>query len=186
MELIAPEAILETERLALEPLQASHAPLLYPLLQAPEIYTYIPEEPPVSLEALTKRYQKLAQRSSPDRQQLWLNWALRLRTRGQYLGYLQATIDTSGTAEIAYVLAPIFWHHGYAREGCQRLLKLLCEDYVVQTVAACIDTRNTASQQLVEKLGLQKVATQCNADEFKGSVSHEYRYEYSSSRVITR
>ena len=86
MRLIEPEAVLETPRLVLEPLQITHAPLLYESLQSEAIYKYIPEDPPASVETLVARYQQISRRISPDGQELWLNWAMRLRAEESYAG----------------------------------------------------------------------------------------------------
>lgn len=177
MRLIEPEAVLETSRLVLEPLQIAHAPVLYAALQSKAIYKYIPEDPPDSVETLVARYQQLSHRVSPDERELWLNWAMRLREEDSYAGILQATIFSDATAYLAYILFPAFWGRGYATEGCGRVLDLLYQDYGVHKVSAEIDTRNTASLKLIESLGFQRVTTTFNADFFKGSTSHEYRYE---------
>lgn len=177
MYLIEPEAVLETSRLLLEPLQPSHAFTLYEPLQAETIYAYLPENPPTSLEALATRYQQLAARKSFDGQEVWLNWAMRLRKEDRYAGILQATVAVDATAYLAYIVFPIFWGQGYAREGCRRVLDLLFKDYQIHTVAAEIDTRNLASIRLIESLDFQRVATTLHADFFKGAASHEYRYE---------
>jgi len=181
MHLVAPEAILETTRLVLEPVLPSHAPTLFEPLQAQAIYKYMPEDPPDSVEALTIRFRQLAARRSPDGQEGWLNWIMRLREEKTYVGTLQATVLPNATAYIAYLLFPTFWKQGYAREGCRRVLDLLFEDYQVRTVLAEIDTRNAPSIRLVESLGFQCVATKRDADFFKGSTSHEYHYELRSS-----
>jgi len=180
LHLVKPEAILETSRLLLEPLHPSHALALYEPLQSHAIYEFLPENPPTSLEALATRYRRLSSRRSPDGQEAWLNWAMRERREHRYVGTLQATISPDATAYIAYILFPAFWRQGYAREGCGRMLALLFKDYPVHTVSAEIDTRNAASIKLVESLGFQRVATRLNADFFKGSTSHEYRYELLS------
>jgi [ribosomal protein S5]-alanine N-acetyltransferase len=106
----------------------------------------------------------------------------RVRTRGEdrYVGTLQATVFPDATASLAYLVFPPFWRQGYAREGCKGNLSLQFEDYYVHTVSAEIDTRNTASITLIESLGFQRVATRLYADCFKGSPSHEYRYELLS------
>lgn len=177
---IEPEALLETPRLVLEPLQIAHALALYKPLQAETIYDYIPENPPASVEVLATRYQRLSFRKSPDEQQAWLNWAMRERREDRYVGILQATVYPDATAYLAYIVFPAFWRRGYAKEGCERILHLLFEDYQVRTVSAEIDTRNTASIHLIESLGFQRMATTLNADFFKGATSHEYRYELRS------
>jgi ribosomal-protein-alanine N-acetyltransferase len=182
MSRIDPELPLETPRLLLEPLAVSHATALFEALQAPALYTYIPQDPPSSLEALMARYAALASRRSPDGQEDWLNWALRQRKTGIYVGTVQATVRADHTALLAYMIFPAFWRQSYARESCARVLAHLFEDYYVGRVAAEIDTRNTASLRLVEALGFTRVATAPGADFFKGAASDEYRYELSASR----
>lgn len=168
-----------TPRLLLEPLVEAHAAVLYPLLQDVRLYTFIPQGPPASSEALAARYRALSARRSPDGSEIWLNWALRLRADERYVGIVQATIQADRRALLAYMVFHPFQGQGFAREGCIRVLKHLCGDYGMQRVAAEIDTRNSASIALVESLGFTCVAMDPAADFFKGSVSDEYRYEYS-------
>ncbi|MBW4572683.1 MAG: GNAT family N-acetyltransferase [Tolypothrix carrinoi HA7290-LM1] len=177
MDLIAPETTLETSRLLLEPLLASHAANIYEQLLDERLYQFIPQEPPTSLQVVETRYRALSSRLSPDGKEAWLNWVVRLRTQNTYVGTLEATVHTNRTATIAYMIFPPFWRQGYAKEGCERILNHLFKYYGVSVVAAEIDTRNIASIGLIESLGFQRVSVQSNADFFKGAVSDEYRYE---------
>ncbi len=181
MPQIDPERPLETPRLLLEPLVADHAAALFEALQAPDLYPYIPQDPPSSLDALKIRHTALASRRSPDGQEDWLNWVLRQRESEAYVGTVQATVHADHTALLAYMIFPAFWRQGYAREGCARVLTHLFEDYRVNRVAAEIDTRNIASICLVESLGFARIATTPGADFFKGATSDEYSYELSAS-----
>lgn len=176
MAQIDPELPLETPRMLLEPLVIGHATALFEALQAADLYTYIPQNPPSALEALTARFEALSSRRSPDGREVWLNWALRQRTAGAYVGTVQATVHADHSALLAYMIFPAFWRQGYAREACARVLTHLFEDYRVSQVAAEIDTRNTSSIQLVEALGFTRVATTPGADFFKSASSDEYRY----------
>jgi [ribosomal protein S5]-alanine N-acetyltransferase len=181
------EATLETERLVLEPLLPEHVPLLLEGLADERLYRFIPTDAPESAEALETRYRKLSSRRSPDGSEVWLNFAMRLREgttpedgavpRATYVGTLEATVFPDRSAYIAYTLFVPSWHHGYAREGCARMLGHLVEDYKVRVVVAEIDTRNAASVSLAEALGFERVGTTLGADHFKGSVSDEHRYE---------
>jgi [ribosomal protein S5]-alanine N-acetyltransferase len=47
---------------------------------------------------------------------------------------------------------------------------------------AWTDTRNLASHKLLERLGFTKIEEIKNADEFKGSVSHEFVYALEIGR----
>lgn len=176
MDLIAPEKILETSRLQLEPLTSSHASLIYEQLQDERLYKFIPQNSPRSLQALETRYLTLSSRLSPNGQEVWLNWVMRLCDI-VYIGLLEATVYTNHTAELAYMIFPPFWQKGYAKEGCERVLEHLFKDYGVNQVTVNIDTRNIASIRLVEALGFEYVSTQADVDFFKGSTSHEYQYK---------
>ena len=180
MLLIEPEAVLETERLCLEPLLRSHAAILFPLLQDERIYRYIPQDPPISVAALEERYHRLESRLSPTGDEAWLNWAVRLKASAVYTGRVEASV-THGTAQLAYEFCPRFWGQGYATEACRRVLWLLFDGYGVSTVLADVDTRNIASIRLLERLGFKRVAHRAAADFFKGTVSDEYRYWLAAS-----
>jgi len=181
VHLVAPEARLETPRLLLEPILPAHAPMLNESLQDEELYRFIPQDPPPSLEALTDRYDFLSARRSPDGHEAWLNWAVRDKRSGDYVGTLEATVEEDPLAFIAYMVFVPYQRRGFAAEACGRLLEHLVDDYRVGVVAAEIDTRNTASIALVESLGFERVGFQKDADHFKGSTSDEYRYEIKDS-----
>jgi ribosomal-protein-alanine N-acetyltransferase len=181
IHLVAPEARLETPRLLLEPILPAHAPILNESLQDEELYRFIPQDPPPSLEALTDRYDFLSARRSPDGREAWLNWAVRDKRSGDYVGTLEATVEEDPLAFIAYMVFAPYQRRGFAAEACWRLLEHLVDDYRVGVVAAEIDTRNTASIALVESLGFERVGFQKDADQFKGSTSDEYRYEIKES-----
>jgi ribosomal-protein-alanine N-acetyltransferase len=181
IHLVAPEARLETPRLLLEPILPAHAPMLNESLQDAELYRFIPQDPPPSLEALTDRYDFLSARRSPDGHEAWLNWAVRDKRSGDYVGTLEATVEEDPLAFIAYMVFVPYQRRGFAAEACERLLEHLVDNYRVGVVAAEIDTRNTASIALVESLGFERVGFQKDADHFKGSTSDEYRYEIKDS-----
>ncbi len=138
------------------------------------------------MQVLENRYRALSSRLSPDEQEAWLNWAVRLRQENIYIGTLEATVYNNRTATIAYMIFPSFRQQGYAKEGCLRLLNHLFNDYKVTAIAAEIDTRDIPSIQLIKSLGFTCVSKQENADFFKRCVSHEYRYECVSSVAVRK
>lgn len=176
MRPINPETVLRTERLLLEPLQERHASLLFPLLQDPRIYTYIPQEPPVSLDAMEQRYRRLQSRLSPAGDQAWLNWAVRLEATPEYVGRVEISVLPGATAQLAYELNPASWDKGYATEACRRVLEVIRVDYSIAEFTAQVDTRNASSIRLLERLGFTRVGLPVAADFFKGSASDEYTY----------
>jgi RimJ/RimL family protein N-acetyltransferase len=176
------EATLFTARLALELVWVEHAALLFTPLQDQRLYTYIPDDPPASLDALQNRYRRWERRASSDGREIWLNWAARLRATGEWIGAFQATIAENYHALLAYMIFLPYQRQGFAREGCQRVIERLANGYGVKVVAAEIDTRNAGSITLVESLGFQLVATTYGADMFKGTVSDEHRFELAIER----
>ncbi|HET7839220.1 MAG TPA: GNAT family N-acetyltransferase [Rectinemataceae bacterium] len=162
---------LESERLLLEDLVPGHAAELFPVLRDPEMYTYIPGDPPSSETELRERYTRQTNHAAED--ELWLNWILRLKEGRECIGYVQATLPKASSALIAYQLSPRFWGKGYAFEACGAVLARLATVHSVREIRAEIDSRNTASIRLVERLGFRREAFRERADFFKGSWSDE-------------
>jgi RimJ/RimL family protein N-acetyltransferase len=140
-------------RLTLEPLTRAHAPEMFATLDDPAIYHFIDEAPPVSLEALAERYARLESRRSGDRREHWLNWVVRDSTSGKALGFVQATVAESGSAFVAYVIAPASQGHGFGREATAAMIAELQASYGVRKLSASVDVRNAASLALLGALG---------------------------------
>lgn len=160
--------------LVLEPLTAAHAGELFPHLQDPALYTYIPHDPPPSLEALRARYARLENRRSPDGKELWLNWVA--RRDGAAIGNVQATCRSDDVAYVAYNVFVPFQRQGLAAKAVTAMLDHLHASAGMTTAKALVDTRNTASLRLLERLGFSRVRLIENADHFKGARSDEYEF----------
>jgi ribosomal-protein-alanine N-acetyltransferase len=102
-----------------------------------------------------------------------INWVLRSKCEGAYLGSVQVTLRVDGRAQLAYQLGVPYWGRGFATEACRCVIQALF-DAGVREVWAELDTRNLASMSLLERLGFQRGALRRNADFFKGSPSHEW------------
>ncbi|TAM59134.1 N-acetyltransferase [bacterium] len=176
-KIIDVETTLSTERLLLEPVRERHARELFPSLQDERIFTYMPEDPPGTPEALAVRYRLWERRQSPRGNERWLNWVLRLASSGEAVGLMQATVPAGAPTLVAYLLFPPHWGRGYAKEALARVLRLLFEDYGVARAAALIDTRNARSIALVRRLGFQLVHTVRQAAFSTGALSDEHRFE---------
>lgn len=181
MKLINPENFIKTSRLQLEPILPHHASFLYSSLQARELYTFIPHNPPASLEQLEIKYSNWSKRKSPTGNELWLNYAAYCFEKASYVGTVQATITLLEKTYIAYETFPPFWRQRFAKEACEALIALLFNGYMIKVVSALIDTRNHASCRLIESLGFRRTRLIKNADLFKGSSSDEYLYELTVS-----
>jgi RimJ/RimL family protein N-acetyltransferase len=175
------EAVLETERLRLEPLSRAHAAELFPVLADPRLYRFIPRDPPPSLASLEDRFQRLETRASPRGDEDWLNWVVRAKQDEQCIGRVEVTLrHADRSAYLAYELGTASWGQGLATEACRRVLATLWSDYGVSMVVAEVDTRNAASIRLLERLGFARGALRTNADFFKGESSDELTFTLAS------
>lgn len=141
----------------LEPLEVSHADALFEGLRDPALYEFVAEAPPASLQALRARYAHLATRRSPDGAEGWLNWAVWAEAAGAFVGYVQATVDRQGGADVAYVLLRPHQGRGYARAAVTAMLERLRAEPAVTTVRARVDARHRRSRALLGALGFRCV-----------------------------
>ncbi len=143
--------VIATDSLTLEPQVAAHAEAMFGVLSDPAIYTY-ENEPPPSLAWLRDRFARLESRCSPDGQEQWLNWVIRLPT-SELAGYVQATVHGNGSAAIAYELASAYWGRGLARQAVQAMIGELVSHHRVRRLSAVLKRENARSLRLLERLG---------------------------------
>ncbi|KXV21748.1 acetyltransferase [Gluconobacter japonicus] len=146
-------------------------------------YQFIPDEPPVSLEALRDRYVFLSEGGNSDGTEIWLNWVIRQAVDQKAVGYTQATL-TAEEAIVAYHIFPAYWRQGIAAEAMKLTLKTIFHNPDIKIARAFVDTRNHASIGLLHKLGLKQVRTIHDADFFKGANSHEYEFEITQTEWL--
>ena len=171
------EAVLETERLRLEPLRRAHAAEMFPILADPRLYRFVPREPPTTCAPLEERFQRLeAARAAPEGTELWLNWIARAKRDGQCIGRVEVTLREDRSAYLAYELGAASWGQGFATEACRRVIESLFGDYGVTHIVAEVDTRNAPSMRLLERLGFARGALRKDADFFKGATSDELTF----------
>lgn len=94
---------------------------------------------------------------SPDGTQGWLNWAIWSPIEHRYLGYVQATVPSTGATSIAYVIFPGEWKKGVATQAVSLMINELTEKHGVRSLAATVDKRNRASIALLRRLGFSEV-----------------------------
>jgi len=170
---------LRTRRLDLVPVVPELADEMFAGLQANEIYAYIPDSPPATVEWLRARYARLSTGASPDGREAWLNWILRARDGHKLLGYVQATV-VGDRASIAYVLFPSSWGMGFASEAVAALVDELRRHSIARLVAT-VDTRNSRSIAVLERQGFTRGAAR-DAEVIDGVRTVEYEYV----RVLSR
>ncbi len=146
-----------TARLRITPLVDADVDALAELLWDERVYAHIGGLP-ASTDLIALGLRRALAGPAPDRPpQQWLNYGMRLREQDTLIGRLEATVHEDGIAEVAYLLAPRFWGHGYAREG---LLWLHDELARVRPDVRCWATTlpaNERSSQLLLACGYERV-----------------------------
>lgn len=140
----------------LEPQGAGHASEMFGVLSDPAIYEF-ENEPPVSEEALRRRFRRLETRASDDGRQVWLNWVLRMPD-GRLAGYVQATVLRDGRSFIAYVLHSAYWRRGIGSSAVAAMLEELAAAHGVELAIAVLKARNHRSEALLRKLGFERAS----------------------------
>jgi RimJ/RimL family protein N-acetyltransferase len=106
----------------------------------------------------------LESRTSPDEQEFWLNWVIRLLS-GELAGYVQATVLKSGISYVAYELNSKFWRQGIGSNAVSAMMTELCSTYAVHTYVAVLKRANFRSMALLTGLGFHLVEKN-EADQF--------------------
>jgi RimJ/RimL family protein N-acetyltransferase len=147
--LVTPEG-----RLRLEPVTTDHGAEMAEVLREPSLNEHIGGQPP-SAEYLATRYAALSSRRSPEGDELWFNWIIRLNAEGQAVGYLQATIRESSAA-LAWVIGVPWQKTGIATEAATAMIGVLRHELEVTRFSASIAPENRASQKVAVKLGMRR------------------------------
>ena len=143
-----------SNRLLLRPMVQDDAHELFPLLREPALYRFIGGTPPSSTEELRKTISSLESRSSPDGDELWLNWTIRLSSSGLAIGYVQASA-TREFADLAWVIGLPYQNLGYATEAGQRVANWVREYLEISELRAAIHPEHVASCKVASHIGLR-------------------------------
>ncbi len=146
--------LLSSYRLVLSPMVQGDACDLFELLKEPDLYRFTRDAPPSSADELRERIRLWERRRSPEGDELWLNWTLRLKASGQVVGYLQATVGDE-TAELAWVVGVPFQRRGYATEAAKRAAAWIREYLEVRYLKATIHPDHVASCRVASNIGLR-------------------------------
>ena len=144
---------LATATLSLEPQLPAHAERMFEVLSDLAIYRF-GNTPPVSLDGLRQRFERLAAGCSPDGREHWLNWVVRLPD-GALAGYVQATVDADGLATIGYELGSTWWGRGIATQAVACMIEELQAHYQIRGLRASFNPDNQRSLRLLLRLGFE-------------------------------
>lgn len=165
----------ENIHLSFEPLQEQHALKLFEPFQAENIYRFIPESPPESLEDTKRQFREFSQGPDEGSKEIWYNWAIRNTGTEVYFGTLQATVFSDGVLWIGYKLSSIYWNRGIATRSVDWLIAELKNRHPGLPIHAAVDTRNHASTRVLEKVGF--ILVRKEDVEIDGLASKDFIYQ---------
>ncbi len=85
-------------------------------------------------------------------------WAIRMRKTNEFVGEIGMTLaaERFKMGEIYYSLHPEKWKQGYATEAVQAVLASAFDTLKMHRIEAGVDTENTNSIRLLERVGMQR------------------------------
>lgn len=143
--------ILETERLRLEPLVASDADHLFPIMGDPEVMAYwdVPEidDPDIVAAIVQSQVDAMAAGKA-------LHWAMRTLADGLFVGSCDLSeIDRwHRRAEVGFMLGREAWGQGYALEAMTTVVAFAAASGL-RKLTARTHLGNRRSEALLQKLG---------------------------------
>jgi ribosomal-protein-alanine N-acetyltransferase len=146
--------ILETPRLILRHQVIEDLDDLWALYCDPEITKYIPDAPRSRAEAQEELEWHM--HGHPKHPELGL-WATIHKELGKFIGrcgLLPWTINGQDEVEVAYTLAREYQGQGLGTETAQAILQHGFEQLHLSRLICVIDSENTASQKVAEKIGM--------------------------------
>jgi ribosomal-protein-alanine N-acetyltransferase len=162
--------------LTFEWLDEAHAEGLYEGFSDEQVSRFTAENLPGSQEELRREFAAFNAGPPPGSPEIWLNWVIRESGSRELVGTLQATVFADGALWIGYKLVRSAWGRGIATAAVQWLLQELATHYPGRVVLAATDTRNHASQRVLQKCGFVYVRTE--AAEIRDEATLDYVYRY--------
>ena len=171
--MLAPDYPVFTDRLGLRPLHpADDVDAVHAYQSRPDVCRYVPYEPRSRAE-VAERLRTARSTLTEEGQTLWL--AVVLRSTDELIGdvmlFWRSAKHRGG--EIGYVLNPSHQGHGYATEASRALLALGFDGLGLHRVIARVDSRNTASANVLRRLGMRQEAHLVQNEWFKGEWTDE-------------
>ena len=168
--------IAQTSRLLIRPFHDADLDAFLAYRNDPEVARYQGWSVPYSRASALEFIAKMKDRHISAGE--WLQLALELNETGQLAGDMAIHIMKSDPrqAYLGYTLAREHWGKGFAREAVSALLDQLFGELNLHRIVAECDVENTASWQLLERLGFRREAHLVENIFFKGAYGSEYHY----------
>jgi RimJ/RimL family protein N-acetyltransferase len=169
MELSSPEFRISTRRLILRPMTMADETDLFQYQSDPDVVRYIPWPERTREQVHTALVNALAVNKLESEGDYAL-LGIVLPTENKVIGQmaLMYSSNQNQAAEFGYVLNPAYGGHGYATEASRAVVDYLFGTGKFHRVFAKLDPRNSASEELLRRLGFRKEAHLKEEELFKG------------------
>jgi len=148
----------ETKRLLLRPTNPQDADLIFRLLNTPKWLAYIGDRNVTSIEE-AKAY--ITNKMTPQLERLgYGNYTVIRKEDGSKLGSC-GIYDREGVegVDIGFAFLPEFERIGYGLEAATKIKEAAFSEFGINCMQAYTSKKNSGSQRLLEKLGLQQTGT---------------------------
>ncbi|MCP5061797.1 MAG: GNAT family N-acetyltransferase [Ignavibacteriae bacterium] len=148
--------IFETQRLIIKPTEPKDAELIYRILNTPKYFEFVGDRKVTSVE---KAKDYIQEKMLPQLKRLgFSNYTLIRKSNNVKIGVC-GLYDREGIEgiDIGFALLPEFEGNGFAFESANRLKEAALNDFNIKAINAITSKENIASQNLIEKLGLELV-----------------------------
>ena len=162
---------LQTQRLILQPLQASDKPVYTALLGHPEVIRYCFD--PLTAEQIEASFHDRLVPWGPNSTH-WLCLAMSLKTDGGFVG-VTGFVKNGTEADLGYMLLPEFSGRGLATESLQAVITF-AKSQGVARLRANITEGNVASERVVKKCGFTLSRTHRNSLCINGTHFNDLEY----------
>lgn len=176
---------LETPRLQIVPLNATHADAAFALMQNDALYEWISMDKPISVETLRAHWKRRERRLSGDASEMWPSWVVMSRQDGALVGEVDACID--GAMEcinFGYFFFPPYWGRGFATEAVNATVAHLLLHGVTRLVAT-VTVGNIASAKVLQKAGFSFTRVIADNDTLRGQLVDDEEYVFSAPSSAT-
>ena len=148
-----PPETIETERLILRIPQPNDAHAMFERWsQDVEVTRYLTWRPHTRFE---QAQSAIARAISMWRDETRFPYMIALKTMGEVMGMIDPRIESPKVA-IGYVIGRAYWGKGYMPEATHAIIRWAFQQPEIHRVYATTDVENTASQRVLEKVGMQR------------------------------
>jgi RimJ/RimL family protein N-acetyltransferase len=175
---------LRTSRLLLRPLATSDLDDHLRLFSDPEVIRYLYDEP-MDRAAAAEHLERRLSTTPPD-EGGWLN--LTVEVEGRYLGEVGVSLVSRAhrQCEVGYVFLSESGGHGYATEATEAMVDVAFDVLGAHRVVGRLDERNTASANVLERLGMRREAHFRENEWVKGEWTDEAVYAVTEAEWRAR